>query len=286
MIESRLLPKETTRRALKKTNRMSFFDDLPFWHAVLIFLIFIWSGFVRSGLGFGGAVLSLPFLLLVHDQPLIFLPLVSVHLLVFSSLTIAQPIVVAGIEAGDWRLDTNIDWLYLRKILAITIVPKLLGVFGVISLPSHVITNFIFVIVLIYGISYLLNRQFVSNHPTLDLIFLLLGGYISGTSLIGAPLIIAVMARHLPREKLRDTLFALWFILVSIKLAAFAAAGIDLQWWAHLWLLPAAGIGHILGLKFHRYSLQVEPKRFMQFIGAALIFVALAGLWQTSVAAS
>jgi hypothetical protein len=142
------------------------------------------------------------------------------------------------------------------------------------------------VIVLIYGISYVLNRQFVSNHPLLDLTFLILGGYISGTSLIGAPLIISVMARQLPRAQLRDTLFALWFILVSIKLAAFAAAGIDLQWRAHLWLLPAAGIGHLLGLKFHRYSLQVEPKRFMQFIGVALISVALAGLWQTGLSAS
>lgn len=51
-------------------------------------LIFIWSGFVRSGLGFGGAVLSLPFLLLVLDDPLVFLPIIAVHLLVFSSLTI------------------------------------------------------------------------------------------------------------------------------------------------------------------------------------------------------
>ncbi len=286
MIRSAPLPKETIRRPFTKTNCMSFFDDLSFWHAVLIFLIFIWSGFVRSGLGFGGAVLSLPFLLLVLDEPLIFLPLVSVHLLVFSSLTIAQPIVAAGIKTGVWRLDTNVDWLYLRKILAITIVPKLLGVFGVISLPSHIITLFIFVIVLIYGISYVLNRQFVSNHPLLDLTFLILGGYISGTSLIGAPLIISVMARQLPRAQLRDTLFALWFILVSIKLAAFAAAGIDLQWRAHLWLLPAAGIGHLLGLKFHRYSLQVEPKRFMQFIGVALISVALAGLWQTALSAN
>jgi len=54
----------------------------------LIALIFVWSGFVRSGLGFGGAVLSLPFLLLVLDEPLVFLPIIAVHLLVFSSLTI------------------------------------------------------------------------------------------------------------------------------------------------------------------------------------------------------
>ena len=49
-------------------------DLLPFQY-LLIGLIFVWSGFVRSGLGFGGAVLSLPFLLLVHNAPLVYLPL-------------------------------------------------------------------------------------------------------------------------------------------------------------------------------------------------------------------
>ena len=63
-------------------------SDLALYQYVLIGLIFIWSGFVRSGLGFGGAVLSLPFLLLVLDDPLVFLPIIAVHLLVFSSLTI------------------------------------------------------------------------------------------------------------------------------------------------------------------------------------------------------
>lgn len=255
-------------------------EALALWQTIAIFFVFIWSGFVRSGLGFGGAVLSLPFLLLIHDKPLVFLPLVSVHLLVFSSLTIAQPWIKDLARGQQPAFESSINWLYLRKILAITIIPKLLGVFGVISLPNEVITNVIFAIVLIYGLSYVLQKSFVSNHPVLDWVFLILGGYVSGTSLIGAPLIIAVMARELPREQLRDTLFALWFILVSIKLAAFAAAGIDLQWQAHLWLLPAAAIGHVLGLKFHQYSLKVEPKRFMQWIGIALIAVALAGLLQ------
>ncbi|MDP4916981.1 MAG: hypothetical protein NWR12_04615 [Haliea sp.] len=56
----------------------------------LIGLLFVWSGFVRSGLGFGGAVLSLPFLLLVLNAPLVFLPIISVHLLIFSGLTIVM----------------------------------------------------------------------------------------------------------------------------------------------------------------------------------------------------
>ncbi|HEB77438.1 MAG TPA: sulfite exporter TauE/SafE family protein, partial [Methylothermaceae bacterium] len=55
------------------------------WAAIL--LIFLWSGFVRTGIGFGGAALGLPLLLLVEDEPLLWLPIIGIHLLVFTSLT-------------------------------------------------------------------------------------------------------------------------------------------------------------------------------------------------------
>ena len=38
-------------------------------------------------------------------------------------------------------------------------------------------------------------------------------GYVSGTSLIGAPLIVSVFATHVAKEQLRDTMLVLWFIL-------------------------------------------------------------------------
>jgi uncharacterized protein len=56
-----------------------------------------------------------------------------------------------------------------------------------------------------------LNKPFKSSHPVTDGIFLGLGAYISGTSLIGAPLIMTVYMVHVACEKLRDTLFVLWF---------------------------------------------------------------------------
>ena len=59
--------------------------DLLWYQYVLIGLIFAWSGFVRTSLGFGGAVLALPFLLLVVNEPLVFLPIIAIHLLIFSS---------------------------------------------------------------------------------------------------------------------------------------------------------------------------------------------------------
>jgi uncharacterized membrane protein YfcA len=260
--------------------------DLAFYQYILIGLIFIWSGFVRSGLGFGGAVLSLPFLLLVVDEPLIFLPLIAVHLLVFSSLTIwlnnrrrpessDQPEAVAG----------TVDWQYLWRILAIMIVPKLIGVFGLITLPSDIMTLIIFVIVAVYSVSYILDRPFRSRSRAIDVVFLMLGGYVSGTSLIGAPLIIAVVAQYLPKEKLRDTLFALWFILVMIKMAAFVWLDIDLQLIHHLWLLPCAAVGHVIGLYAHDRILKAETPIFFRVLGSVLLIVSSIGMLQVIVSA-
>ena len=45
---------------------------------------------MRSGLGFGGALFTLPFLLLIYNDPLIFLPIISLHLLFFAGLTLVQ----------------------------------------------------------------------------------------------------------------------------------------------------------------------------------------------------
>lgn len=284
-------------------------SDLSLIQYGLIALIFIWSGFVRSGLGFGGAVLSLPFLLLVQDEPLVFLPLIAVHLLVFSSLTIwmnnrrsnrqsshdksdksGQTLTGFGPDAAvtatqsaeentvESKVESTVDWPYLWRMLRIMIVPKLIGVFGLFTLPANVLSSIIFVIVAIYSVSYILNRPFRSNSKAVDVGLLMAGGYISGTSLIGAPLIIAVAAQHLPREKLRDTLFGLWFILVLIKLAAFIWVGLDLQLIHHLWLLPCAAIGHVIGLRFHDRILKAETPVFFRLLGIVLLSVSSVGI--------
>lgn len=256
-------------------------NDLQLYQYVLIALVFVWSGFVRSGLGFGGAVLSLPFLLLIDNQPLVYLPLIAGHLLFFSSLTVWQnqrEQKKIALAASTEESSTTVDWRYLKKALGIMIVPKLIGVLGLLTLPAGLMTGIIFIIVSVYAVSYILNKPFKSNHPALDVIFLMLGGYISGTSLIGAPLIISVFASHVARHQLRDTLFVLWFILVTIKMIAFLYAGVDLQLIHHLWLLPAAAVGHVIGLRFHKKILNSEAAIFYRVLGTTLLIVSGIGL--------
>lgn len=255
--------------------------DLLWYQYVLIGLIFAWSGFVRTSLGFGGAVLALPFLLLVLNKPLVFLPLIAVHLLIFSSWIAwrghRQSQSVGGEEPGQG----NIDWRYLGKALKIMIIPKLVGVVGLLSLPSELMTKIIFGIVIVYALGYALNRPFKSKNKYVDYVLLILGGYVSGTSLIGAPLIVAVFANHVAKHQLRDTLFVLWFILVVIKMVSFVIAGVDLQLIHHFWLLPCAFVGHLLGEQVHRYMVAADSQVFFRVLGVVLILVSLVGLLHT-----
>lgn len=266
--------------------------DLLWYQYALIGLIFCWSGFVRSSLGFGGAVLALPFLLLVHNEPLVFLPLIAVHLMIFSSWIAWQghrqlKAAGAGVSGGSMvsgqlsdhpPADSNIDWRYLGKALSIMIVPKLIGVVGLLTLPAQLMTAVIFTIVIVYGISYALNRPFRSNSRVVDVVLLALGGYVSGTSLIGAPLLVAVFASHVARHQLRDTLFVLWFILVVIKMVSFIIAGVDLQLIHHLWLLPCALVGHLLGERVHQYLIDGRSDVFFRVLGVVLVLVSIMGL--------
>lgn len=245
------------------------------WHSLLIFILFIWSGFVRTGLGFGGALLTMPFILLIDNRPLIYLPVIALHLLIFSPLTLWQS---RRQQNNRGHFFAQVDWNILKRTLPIMLPAKLLGVIGIINLPSQVITPIIYCVVAIYALSYLFNRPLISPKPWMDWPLLSLGAYFSGTSLVGGPLIMAVYIGKVAKEQMRDTIFVLWFILVAIKMTSFLFLGVDLQLKAHLWLLPAAFIGHLLGQQFHHYLIAREQKQFYRIIGGFLLVACLGGL--------
>ena len=116
------------------------------------------------------------------------------------------------------------------------IVPKFAGVIGLLTLPPVIMSTIIFLIVIAYAIGYIINRPIQIKTKLQEYGFLGLGAYVSGTSLTGAPLIVPVVASHVEKHELRNTLFVLWWILTLIKLVSFVVAGIDLQLVHHLWL--------------------------------------------------
>ena len=232
----------------------------------LIALIFIWTGFVRSGLGFGGAALGLPLMLFIYNQPIYWLPIIGAHLLFFTSLTLRS------------RID-NVDWAYLKKSSIYIIPPALVGVFGLINLPNNWLVIFIYSVTLFYAVIWFLNMNIRSNNEWLDRFLLAVGGYVAGTSLTGAPLMVAVYMRNVSAAQLRNTLFVLWFILVAIKMSTFKALGVEINVLTAIYLLPVAAIGHIIGLKTHDLIIKNDQK-FKQIIGAALIVISALGLSQ------
>jgi len=102
---------------------------------------------------------------------------------------------------------------------------------------------------------------------------------VAGTSLTGAPLMVAVYMRNVAREQLRNTLFVLWFVLVTIKMSTFALVGVDLHLYEALLLLPVAAIGHVIGLKSHHYILQNDAL-FKRWVGGGLLLVSSLGIWK------
>lgn len=231
----------------------------------LTLLLFVWTGFVRSGLGFGGAALGLPLMLFIYDQPIFWLPVIGSHLLFFSALTLRT------------RLH-NVDWRYLKQS-ALWIVPAaLVGVFGLITLPNQWLLIFIYSVSLLYALMWLLDIAINSSRGWVDKLLLVVGGYVAGTSLTGAPLMVAVFMRNVSIAQLRNTLFVLWFVLVGIKMSTFALLGVALHWQTGLLLLPAAAVGHVIGLRAHD-AIMKNDRLFKRAVGGVLVVISLLGLW-------
>ena len=231
---------------------------------LFISLIFVWIGFVRTGLGFGGAVLGLPLLMLVGGSPIDWLPIIGIHLLFFSGIALARSL-------------NTIDWSYLKRSLPWILPAKIIGVIGLISLPPIVMTLIVYSITSFYALTWMLNYNIASREGWVSRLLLILGGYISGTSLNGAPLLVAVYMQNIDVKRLRNTLFVLWFLLVTIKMSAFLIVDVYINWQFSLMLIPVAALGHFVGLKVHDRIIE-NDKQFKIWMGSVLILICIAGL--------
>ena len=231
---------------------------------LMIAIIFTWIGFVRTGLGFGGAVLGLPILMLIGGSPIDWLPIIVIHLLFFSSITLSNSL-------------RQVDWQYLKKSLPWILPAKIIGVIGLLSLPPNVMTVIVYLITILYSLTWINNSQIISKKTWVNNLLLFFGGYLSGTSLMGGVLLVAVYMNHIDLKKLRNTLFVLWFFLVSIKMVAFMAVGVYIDWRFSLMLIPVAALGHFIGLRMHERMIKSDAK-FKRWMGGVLIIVCMVGL--------
>ena len=62
-------------------------------------------------------------------------------------------------------------------------------------------------------------------------------------------------------------------------MSMFVYLGIDLQLIHHIWLLPAATIGHFIGLHFHQKLLATDQAVFYRVLGSVLLVISCVGLY-------
>ncbi len=239
---------------------------LPLASYAAIACCFVWSGFVRSGLGFGGAALSLPIFLQIAEVPLVFLPALAWHLLFFSIFTVAT------------RLH-NIDWSFLRKLTVQLAVPFSVGLFGLLNLPANVLAAIVYVTTFVFGVAYVTNRMLGGGNRYINAISLAIGAYVSGIALIGAGLVVAASSHRMEAHRVRDTFFMVWVVMTVCKLSALRAAQVDLQWELALYTLPLVGLGHFLGLMLHNRIVSGDRKGFNRLIGSGMCLVSVLGLY-------
>ena len=232
----------------------------------MVSLIFMWTGFVRSGLGFGGAALGLPLFFFIIPDALIWLPIIGLHLLVAAALTL-------------YGETSKIDYAFLKKNFGWTIIPNLIGILGLITLPAQWLVLFIYSISIIYALQWLFNWGYRSQMRWQDYGLLMLAGYVMGTSLSGAPILLQVVVRQVSRHRLKSTLFVMWVIFTSIKLSSFVIVGISVQWVMALLMLPFAGIGHYFGVMVHQKMIENE-RSTKNVMGVVLILISVLGMYR------
>lgn len=66
---------QTKRLKIRQIILQMMLLDFSLYQILSIALVFVWTGFVRTGLGFGGAALGLPLMLFIHNNPVLWLPI-------------------------------------------------------------------------------------------------------------------------------------------------------------------------------------------------------------------
>ena len=147
-----------------------------------------------------------------------FLPIISIHLLLFASFTIGrEQWFIFKNKTAPTTVPSKVNWWFVRYSIMIMFVPKIIGVIGLLILPVEIMNIVIFALIGAYALTYIANKPMRSNSRIMDIIFLAIGAYISGISLLGGPLIIAVALRYIKPYEYRSTLFVLWFFSGSHK---------------------------------------------------------------------
>lgn len=172
------------------------------------------AAFVRTALGFGDAVVSMPLLAVIAGLK------TATPLVAFLGPTLAVLILV-----GHW---TRVDWKAGARLVAGSIVGIPLGVLLLARAPEGPLVVALGALVLLYGLSGLVRpaARITGERPGLTYLVGLVAGFLGGaTNTNGPPVVVYGMMRGWPAERFRATLQGYFLPTGLLILLGHGAAG-------------------------------------------------------------
>lgn len=234
-------------------------EGFPFFSA---FLIVALAFLVKATTGFG--------------ENLIMIPVLSF----FSELKVVLPTTLTVVLVADayllmkWHRD--IHWLIFWRFLIPAVIGIAIGSIGLQYVNEGLLETVLGGVVMVYGMTTFLGTQIGQNQSHLkgwNYTAGLLGGGFSGLLGIGGPPVIAFLNYYqIPKQVFRATCVITFFAFDLFRLGAYTWKGF-FTWgtfFMGLVLLPAFGMGTLLGMKLHS---QLNEQGFNKMVAILLIGV-------------
>ena len=208
---------------------------------LLVLVIGIFSGFfIQTIIGFGGALISLPFLLFVMP-----LPDAVAYITIFYA--IASPIHIYK----EWE---QIDKKLIKKLLIASIIGVIVGGLVLMYSKPSILKKALGVFIILFVINKSVSKNSYTFPPKVEYLFGFLGGFFAGVFSTGGPLyVIAVKNAVVDIKIFRATMFAVLGLVTFLRIPVLIAGGVLQinQLYYSLAVLPFFLLSLVLGKKVY-----------------------------------
>ena len=208
---------------------------------LLVLIIGIFSGFfIQTIIGFGGALISLPFLLFVMP-----LPDAIAYITIFYA--IASPIHMYK----EWKL---IDQKLIKKLLITSIIGVVIGGLVLMYSQPSILKKALGVFIILFVINKSLSKNSYTFPSKVEYLFGFLGGFFAGLFSTGGPLyVIAVKNAIVDIKAFRATMFAVLGLVTYLRIPVLIAGDVLQlnQLYYSLAVLPFFILSLLLGKKVY-----------------------------------
>ena len=225
-------------------------------------LVIFLSSIIQGLTGFGFALVSVPIMMFILS-PKVVVPIVIIHSLVINLIIL--------FEARKW---VNLKRIWPLMIAGAAGIP--IGTYLLVALDASILKIFIGSVIIPFAITSLagFKKAIRSEKLAFAPVGITSGLLASSTSLSGPPVILFFVNQGIEKEIFRANLVAYFTVLSLAAILAFVIGGVITTTVINytLWLLPAAILGAMTGIKL---TPKVSENIFRII---ALVIVIIAGL--------